>query len=110
MGFVIWGAGQRLRLRWTCCDLSRRSRLLNRRPRNDRPKPAAAEDKPLNISGNMIILNIRGGDTFYHSKPTSISTNRLPRRSKNGFGDSTRSPSRAAPPCQRTVRAAGTGA
>ena len=32
------------------------------------PPPAAAEDKPLNISGNTIILSIRGGDTYYHSE------------------------------------------
>ena len=32
------------------------------------PPPAAAEDKPLNISGNMIILSIRGGDTYYRSE------------------------------------------
>jgi hypothetical protein len=30
--------------------------------------PVAAEAKPLNISGNMIILSIRGGDTYYRSE------------------------------------------
>ena len=35
----------------------------------ERPsKPVASEDKPLNVSGNMIILSIRGGDTYYHSE------------------------------------------
>ena len=35
----------------------------------ERPStPVAAEEKPLNISGNTIILNIRGGDTYNHSE------------------------------------------
>jgi len=32
------------------------------------PPPATSADKPLNISSNTIILNIRGGDTYYHSE------------------------------------------
>lgn len=32
------------------------------------PKPVAAEEMPVNISGNTIILNIRGGDAYYHSE------------------------------------------
>jgi hypothetical protein len=35
----------------------------------ERPsKPAAAEEQPFNISGNTIVLNIRGGDTYRHSE------------------------------------------
>jgi hypothetical protein len=31
------------------------------------PRPASSEAKPLTISGNTVIFNIRGGDTHYHS-------------------------------------------
>ena len=56
------------RLRLNYCDLSRLSRLLSRRPRNHRPSPLLA-DKPLNISGNTIILSIRGATPITTLRP-----------------------------------------